>query len=159
MRGGWGGWVNNRITMARMWIEQWLDLVGYEVTLEKMCFKNLSEWRSRILWANDKGITVPDCGASEGEGPFSESLSVCSWHTQYTCENSINFTFINVLTTHVVYIYFIVWVTGVWKLHASDGTVIVLGWLLTHTLVTQTMKQLYLCQMKKWIQWSYAQHS
>ena len=26
--------------------------------------------------ANVKGETVPDCGASEGEGPFSESLTV-----------------------------------------------------------------------------------
>ena len=47
--------------MMRMWIEGWLDLVGYDVTLEKMCFKNLSEWRSRIYRANVKQETVPDC--------------------------------------------------------------------------------------------------
>ena len=51
-----------------MWIEQWLDLVGYEVTLEKMCFKSLSEWRSRIY--------------GEEKEPFSEGLSVCGWHTK-----------------------------------------------------------------------------
>ena len=65
-----------------MWIEQWLDLVWYEVTLEEMYFNSLSELRSLIYGANVKGETVPDCGASEGEGPFSESLSVCSWHTK-----------------------------------------------------------------------------
>ena len=85
-----GGKMDNRITgddnvqcmMMRMWIEQWLDLVWYEVTLEKMCFKSLTECRSRIYGANGKGETVPDCGPIEGEGPFSESLSVCSWHTK-----------------------------------------------------------------------------
>ena len=58
-------------------------LVGCEVTLEKMCFKSLSEWRSRIYGANVKRETVPDCGASEGVGTFSESLSVCGWHTKH----------------------------------------------------------------------------
>ena len=66
-----------------MWIEQWLDLIGYKATFEKMCFKGLSKWRNRIHGANVKGETVPDYGASEGEGPFSEGLSVCSWHTKH----------------------------------------------------------------------------
>ena len=68
--------------MIRMRREQWLDLAGYEVTVEKTCFKSLSEWRSRISRANVGGETVPDCGAGEGEGPFSENLSVCGCHTK-----------------------------------------------------------------------------
>ena len=68
--------------IMRMRIEQRLDLVGYEVTLEKVCIKSLSERRSRIYGANVKRETVPDCGTSEGEGPFSEYLSVCSWCTK-----------------------------------------------------------------------------
>lgn len=49
-----------------------------------MCFKSLSEYRGRICGPNVKGETVLDFGASEGEGFFSESLSVCSWHAE--CE-------------------------------------------------------------------------
>ena len=70
-----------------MWIEQWLDLVGCEVTLEKRCFKSLSEWKSKIYGTNVKREAVPDCGASEGEGPFSEK-SVCLWlaHEAWSCK-------------------------------------------------------------------------
>ena len=45
-------------------------------------WKSLSEWKSEINGANVKGEAVQDCGASEGEGPFSESLSACGWHTK-----------------------------------------------------------------------------
>ena len=47
-----------------------------------MCSKSLSEYRIRIYGANVKRETVPDCGASVGEGPFSKSLPVCGWHTK-----------------------------------------------------------------------------
>ena len=45
-----------------------------------------SSWMSKGgLFQTDvskRGLAVPDCGTSEGEGPFSEYLSVCSWHTK-----------------------------------------------------------------------------
>ena len=59
-----------------MWIEKWLDLAGYEVALENMCLKSLSECRGRMFGANVKGEMVPYRGASEGEGYLSESLLV-----------------------------------------------------------------------------------
>ena len=46
-------------------------------TREKMDFKSLSECRSGLYGANVKCETVPDCGASEGEGSLSKSLSEC----------------------------------------------------------------------------------
>ena len=49
-------------------------IVGWEVTLEKMCFKSLSERRSRIYEASVERETVPGGGASDGDGPFSESF-------------------------------------------------------------------------------------
>ena len=52
------GWEYVWYMMMRMWIDQWLDLVGYKITLEKMCFKSLSECRSRIYGVNVKGETV-----------------------------------------------------------------------------------------------------
>ena len=57
-----------------MRIEQWLDLVGYERTLEKIYFKSLSEWKGRIYGANVQRETVPVCGVSEKERSFSESF-------------------------------------------------------------------------------------
>ena len=53
-------WQCVQCMMTRLWVEQWLDLVGYEVTLEKMCFKNLSEWRSRNyglkIWMSNRRL-------------------------------------------------------------------------------------------------------
>ena len=56
--------------MLTMWIEQWLDLFGYEVTLGKDRLKSLSKRRSRIYGAHVRGETVPDREASGGEWPF-----------------------------------------------------------------------------------------
>lgn len=44
-------------------------------------FESLSESRTGLCRVNVKGETVPDCGASEGVGPFSKSLSLGSQHT------------------------------------------------------------------------------
>ena len=51
-----------------------------------MCFENLSEWKNRIYGVNGKWEIVPDCGACEGEGPFSESLSVWLAHEEWSCQ-------------------------------------------------------------------------
>ena len=43
--------------------------------------------KEQKLWIENLNVeqkTVPDCGASKGEEPFSESLSVCRWYTK--CE-------------------------------------------------------------------------
>ena len=64
----------NRAVAGFSWIRRnsWKDV----------CIKSLSEWRSRVYGANVKLETVPDCVASEKEGPFSEGLSVCGWNTK-----------------------------------------------------------------------------
>ena len=62
-----------------MWIQQQLDLVRYEVTLETMCFKSLSECRRRIYEAFQ---TVRPVTEKDLFFFFFESLSACSWHTK-----------------------------------------------------------------------------
>ena len=47
-----------------------------------MCLESLFECGSGFCGASVKGETVLNCGASEGEGPLSESLSVCGEHTE-----------------------------------------------------------------------------
>ena len=55
-----------------MWIEQWLDLVGYEVILKKMCFKSWSEWRSRLMGS---ACSVP----SPPHQSVCVYVNVCPW--------------------------------------------------------------------------------
>ena len=46
----------------------------------KKHFESLSECRSGRSGANVPREIVPDCRGDEREGPFSNSLSVCTWH-------------------------------------------------------------------------------
>ena len=64
-----------------MWIEQWLDLIGYEITLKKIRFKSLSKWRSRLYEANVKQETVPDCRAF-----LRKSFWLWSAHEAWSCQ-------------------------------------------------------------------------
>ena len=71
--------------------------------------------QGRIYGADVKGETVPDCGPSEGEGPFPESLSVCNWRTKREAVRRWS-----KLTRGCIYIYAVI-LTDTWD-HLQKGS-------------------------------------
>ena len=63
-----------------MWLEEWLHLAQYKVTLENVFLEHIWMQKWKLRSECQRG-NVPDCGASE-EGPFPESLWLSSVHKE-----------------------------------------------------------------------------